>query len=57
MPEEKTIIDQINLQIHYYDNLTTGTAKRLAEPLVKYMKDFILQLESEILSGRDTNGT
>ena len=52
-PEENTIIDQINLQIHYYDNLNTETARRLAEPLVEYMKDFILQLEDEVLSGRE----
>jgi uncharacterized protein len=48
-PAEKTIIDQINVQIHYYDNLATGTARRLAEPLVEYMKNFVLQLEREVL--------
>jgi len=52
-PEEKTIIDQINMQIHYYDNLSTETARQLAEPLVKYMKQFIMQLEREIVRGRE----
>ena len=45
-------IDQINLQIHYYGSLATETAKRIGNPLVRYMKDFITQLESEIESGR-----
>lgn len=44
----KYIIDQINQQIRYYENLRTETAKQLAEPLVQFMKDFILQLEHEI---------
>jgi len=43
------IIDQINQQIRYYDHLHTKTAKRLGEALVQYMKDFILQLEREIV--------
>ena len=47
-----TIIDQINLQIHYYGNLSTETAKRIGGPLERYMKDFVIQLESEIESGR-----
>ena len=51
-PAERTVVDQINLQIHYYDNLATNTARRLAEPLTQYMKDFILQLEKEIVSAR-----
>ncbi len=51
-PEEKTIIDQLNFQIHYYDNLATRTARELAKPFVVYMKKYILQLEHEILSGR-----
>lgn len=42
------ITDQINQQIRYYGNLRTETAKQLAEPLVQYMKSFILQLEREI---------
>lgn len=48
-----TIIDQINLQIHYYLSLTTETAKRLAKPLVEFMRDYVIQLEHEIKSGRN----
>ena len=43
-----TIIDQINFQISYYDNLNTEAAKRLAKPLVEFMKEYIVQLEHEI---------
>ncbi|HEY41785.1 MAG TPA: HD domain-containing protein [Dehalococcoidia bacterium] len=42
-----TIIDQINFQISYYDNLNTGTAKRLARPLVDFMRGYLIQLERE----------
>ena len=49
IPEEKTIVDEINMQIHYYDNLNTAAAQRLAEPLMQYMKNFILELEDEVL--------
>jgi HD superfamily phosphodiesterase len=45
----KTIIDQVNQQIRYFDeNLHTYTAKKLARPLVRFMKDFVIQLENEI---------
>jgi putative nucleotidyltransferase with HDIG domain len=44
----KYIIDQINQQIRYYENFRTGTAKQIAGPLVQYMRDFVLQLDSEI---------
>ena len=44
----KYIIDQINQQIRYYDNLHTRTARQIAKPFVKFMKDFVLQLELEI---------
>ena len=43
-----TIIDQINFQISYYDNLNTEAAKRLAKPLIDYMKKYVVQLEHEI---------
>jgi len=42
------IIDQVNQQIRHYNNLHTMTAKNLGQPLVKYMKDFVIQLECEI---------
>jgi putative nucleotidyltransferase with HDIG domain len=45
-----TIIDQINFQISLYDNLNTETARRLAKPLVEYMKEYVVQLEREINS-------
>jgi hypothetical protein len=44
----KYIIDQINFQISCYDNLSTDTAKELAKPLLKFMRNYIMQLESEI---------
>ncbi len=47
-----TIIDQINLQISLIDELHTETARRIAEPLVAFMKTFIVQLEAEITKGR-----
>ena len=43
-----TIIDQVNQQIRHYDNLHTRTARKLGEPLVQFMKDFVLQLEREV---------
>lgn len=43
-----TIIDQINFQISFYNNLNTKTAKEIAKPLVKKMRKFILGLEKEI---------
>ena len=44
----ETIIDQINFQMSYYDNLNTEAAKRLAKPLVEFMKEYVVQLEHEI---------
>jgi uncharacterized protein len=43
-----TIVDQINFQASCYDNLRTETARRVAAPLVRYMRGFLIQLESEI---------
>ena len=51
--EGETIIDQLNLHICHYDDLFTETARRIAKPLVEYIKGYILQLESEIQLGRD----
>jgi putative nucleotidyltransferase with HDIG domain len=42
------IIDQMNFQISYFENLHTNTGRRLVKPLVRFMKDFVLQLEDEI---------
>jgi HD superfamily phosphodiesterase len=46
------IIDQINFQISCSDNLKTNTAKELAKPLLNFMKNYILQLESEITESK-----
>jgi uncharacterized protein len=43
-----TIIDQVNQQVRYYDNFHTMTGRNLAVPLVRFMKDFVLQLETEV---------
>lgn len=42
------IVDQINFQISCYDNLSTDSAKLLAQPLIKTMQDFLIQLEQEV---------
>jgi len=48
------IVDQINQHIRSYNNLHAITAKNLGQPLVKYMKDFVMQLEREIDHGQMT---
>lgn len=47
------IVDQLNFQISCYHNLTTKTAKEIAKPLTKYVKGYILQLDSEIKNSQD----
>jgi uncharacterized protein len=42
------IVDQINFQASCYGNLRTETARRVAAPLVEYMRGFLIQLEAEI---------
>ena len=42
------IMDQINFQLSCYDNLSTETARRLARPLVEFMRAYVIQLEREI---------
>jgi uncharacterized protein len=42
------IVDQINFQASCAGNLRTETAKRIAAPLVEYMRGFLIQLECEI---------
>lgn len=46
--ESPYIIDGINFEISCYGNLATKTAKKLAKPRVKYMKNFILEIEKEM---------
>jgi uncharacterized protein len=51
-----TIVDQINFQISFYDDLHTKTASRLGEPLVAFMRAFVIQLESEVNAARAGSG-
>ena len=48
------IIDQINFQISCYDNLSTGSARQFAKPLVEFMTNYIKQLDAEINDGRNS---
>ena len=41
-------VDQINLQASCYGNLQTTTTKRVARPLVAFMRQFLIHLEWEI---------
>lgn len=43
-----TMMDGLNFQISCYDNLNTETAKRVARPLVDFMRAFVDQLVGEI---------
>ena len=43
-----SIVDQINFQISCYDNLSTEAAKRLAGPLVEFMRGYVLEFEAEV---------
>ena len=47
------IVDHLNFQISWYDNLSTHTAKKLAKPLVEYMKEYIIKLEFESNAARN----
>jgi putative nucleotidyltransferase with HDIG domain len=42
------IIDQINLQISFYGELHTPTARQIGKPLVEFVKAYVIQLDSEI---------
>lgn len=44
-------VDQMNFQISFFGDLRTATAKRIGEPLVAFMRAYVIQLESEIDSG------
>ncbi len=45
------IVDQINFQTSCYDNLHTPTARRIARPMVEFMRTYLVQLQSEIKAG------
>ena len=47
-----TIVDQINFQISLGGDLRTETARRMGEPLVAYMRAFVIQLSAEVDAGR-----
>jgi HD superfamily phosphodiesterase len=44
------IMDQVNFQMSYYDELHTETAKQMGRPLVEFMRAFVIQLESEVIA-------
>jgi len=48
------IVDQVNFQISWFDNLATATARQIAGPLIEFMRTYLIQLESEVEAGRDT---
>jgi uncharacterized protein len=45
------IIDQVNFQISFYEELRTEAARRFGEPMVEFMRAYVIQLESEINAG------
>ena len=49
-----TIVDQINFQASCHGNLRTETAKQIAAPLVAFMRAFLVQLDSEVGMGVDS---
>lgn len=51
------IMDQMNFQLSCYDNLSTETARQLAQPLVEFMRAYIIQLDFEIKATDRGNGT
>jgi putative nucleotidyltransferase with HDIG domain len=44
------IVDQLNFQLSCYDNLTTTTAKAIAQPLVAFAKAYLVQLDAEVVA-------
>ena len=44
----ETMPDQLNFQISCFDNLQTNFAKKLSKKRVKYMQNFIIELEKEV---------
>ena len=44
----ESIVDQINFQISRAEKLTTITAKKIGGRLVRFMKDYLEQLEAEV---------
>jgi len=46
------IVDQVNMQLSLHGNLRLASARRAAAPLVAYMRDFVVQLEQEVVANR-----
>jgi len=44
-----TIVDHLNFQISCYENLHTEAGREWGWPLIQYLRQFILQLEHEII--------
>jgi len=45
------IVDQINFQISCFQNLRTEAALEIGWPLAAYMREFLLELEAQLVSG------
>ena len=43
-----TLMDQVNFQISCGENLHTQTARRIAAPMVAFLRTFVLELEAEV---------
>ena len=41
------LVDHMNFQISWYDNLATETARQFVKPRVQFLKDYLIQLERE----------
>lgn len=48
------VVDQINFQISCFENLQTTTAKKMAEPLIVFMQNYLIQLDLEIKLTQET---
>lgn len=49
------ILDQVNFQLSFYDELSTETAKGIGKPLFDFMKAYVVQLDYEIHSSQLTS--
>lgn len=47
-----TIVDMLNFHISCYENLATGAARRMAAPMVETIRQFVKQLEDDVLDNR-----
>ncbi|MEM8534799.1 MAG: HD domain-containing protein [Chloroflexota bacterium] len=48
------VVDQINFQVSCFENLQTATAKKIAEPLVAFMQNYLIQLDLEMKLSQET---